>query len=163
MSTAITYPNFFSVGAYYAFTPKFGAEVDYMWFNWSVFDEIALNFADPKLNQTIPEDYENSWQLRVGVHFEATDKLSLRAGYIYDKTPQPIESVSPLLPDNSRNDYSIGLGYNFGKVQLDLGYMLIDSGERSTVEDGVGKNHYNFDGTYTSLANLYYASIGITF
>ncbi|MDZ7289414.1 MAG: outer membrane protein transport protein [candidate division KSB1 bacterium] len=163
-STSLDFPNFFSAGIYYQLTKKLGAEVDYMWFNWSIFDEIALHFKETSsLDQTVPEEYKDSWQLRVGTHYELTDKISLRAGYIFDQSPEPIQSVSPLLPDSDRHDFSIGLGYNFGKYQLDLGYMMVLAGERSTVENGVGKNHYGFDGTYNTRADLFFGSFGINF
>ncbi len=161
--TAIDFPNFLSTGVYYRFTKKFGVEADYMWFNWSVFKAIKLDFAEDKLDQTITENYKDSWQFRLGAHYELTEALSLRAGYTYDKTPQPIDSVSPLLPDNTRNDFSFGFGYNFGAVQLDLGYMLVDFGERSTVEGGVGMNRDGFNGAYNSRADLIYGSVGISF
>ncbi|MBD3226365.1 MAG: hypothetical protein GF313_16670 [Caldithrix sp.] len=160
-STEMTYPNFFSVGVYYRILDALGVEVDFMWYNWSVFDELVLDFKDDRLDQVVPENYEDASQLRVGVHYDVTSALQIRAGYIYDQTPQPIESVSPLLPDNDRNDYSIGLGYTYNNLQFDLGYMLVDFGERSTVEDGEGQNEYGFDGTYSSLANLFFFSFGI--
>ncbi|RME00683.1 MAG: hypothetical protein D6814_03075 [Calditrichaeota bacterium] len=161
--TALDFPNFISAGIYYQVLEKLGLEVDYVWFNWSVFDKISLDFPDDNLDQTIPEDYNDAWQFRVGANYALNDKVSLRAGYIYDKTPQPIQSVSPLLPDNNRNDFSFGIGYILGKYQIDLGYMLVDIGERSTVENGVGKNAFGFDGAYQSRADLIYGSIGINF
>lgn len=160
VNTEITFPNFLSFGAYYLLTPQLGVEVDVMWFGWKVVDELALDF------ETLPTtvlnlDYENSWQLRVGAHYEVTEKLSFRAGYIYDQTPQPVKSMGPLLPDANRNDFSLGLGYNFGRVHADVGYMLVNFVERSTVEDGVGQNENSFDGTYNSDAHLFFISLGV--
>jgi long-chain fatty acid transport protein len=122
-----------------------------------------MNFEDDRLDQTMPEEYQDSWQARFGVHYELSDAISLRAGYAYDKTPQPIQTVSPLLPDDTRHDLSLGLGYRFGKYQLDLGYMLVGLGERTTVENGEGMNHQGFDGTYNSRADLFFASFGVSF
>jgi long-chain fatty acid transport protein len=165
VNSGLTFPNFFSVGIYYKFFETFGAEVDFMWYNWSVFDELLLEFEDQDNIGTvvIPENYENSIQFRLGLHYDFAENWQLRAGYIYDQTPQPIESVSPLLPDNDRNDYSIGLGYTLNTWQFDAGYMLVDFGERSTVEDGVGKNHDGFNGTYATTANLFFISFGYHF
>jgi len=162
VNSAITFPNFFSVGVYYKFLENFGAEVDFMWYNWSVFDELILDFEElPSV--VIPEEYENSIQFRLGLHYDFALDWQLRAGYIYDQTPQPIQSVSPLLPDNDRHDFSIGLGYTLNKWQFDAGYMLVDFGERSTVENGEGKNHDGFDGTYASIAHLLFISVGFHF
>jgi long-chain fatty acid transport protein len=162
VSTEIDFPNYFVAGIHYMILEKLGAEIDFAWYGWDVFKEISLKFKDERLNQTIPENYENSIQLRFGAHYELTEQFSVRAGYIYDKTPQPIESVSPLLPDDTRNDYTIGLGYKNGNFRVDGGYMFVDIGERSTVEDGVGKNDNGFNGTYNSNANLYFLSVGYT-
>ncbi len=163
VSTSIDFPNYIATGIYYKLTKRWGMEADYLWFNWSKFDKLVLNFTDARLDQTIPEEYRDSWQFRLGTHYELTEALSLRAGYVLDKTPQPIQSVSPLLPDDTRDDFSFGFGYNFGKYQIDAGYMLVYLGKRTTVENGVGQNHYGFDGTYNSRADLFYASFGINF
>ena len=161
VSTEIDFPNYFVAGVHYMIMEKLGAEFDFAWYGWDVFKEISLKFKDDaRLNQTLLENYENSIQLRVGAHYELTENFSLRAGYIYDKTPQPIESVSPLLPDDTRNDYTVGIGYKNGNFRVDGGYMYVDIGERTTVEDGVGKNDNGFNGTYNSNANLYFLSIG---
>ncbi len=156
-------PNYFVAGIYYKLTEKLGVEFDYSWYGWSIFDELVIEFSEnPSLNQTIPENYKDEYQLRVGAHYELNEKLSLRAGYIYDRTPQPIESVSPLLPDDTRNDFSFGLGYKMGKFTIDGGYMFVNIGERSTVEDGVGMNDYGFNGTYISHAHLFFLGLGYT-
>ncbi len=161
-STEITYPAFLSVGAHYQLTEKFGLEVDYMWFKWDVFDVLELTFDKPELNSEIRENYENSSQIRIGAHYNLMDALEVRVGYIYDKTPQPKASMSPLLPDNDRNDLSVGLGYTTGSMRFDVGYMRVDFGERSTLENGEGKNFEGFNGTYTSLAHLFFVNYGIS-
>ncbi len=163
-NATLDFPNYLALGLYYKLTEKFGAEIDYVWFGWSKFDKITLDFqGNDALDQEIPFNYSDSWQLRVGAHYDVNEQLTLRAGYSYDVTPQPIESVGPLLPDNTRNNVSFGFGYKFGNYQIDAGYMLVNIGERSTVEDGVGKNHYGFDGTYTSKADLFFMSFGVNF
>ncbi len=162
VNSSITFPSLFSVGIYYKFFESFGAEVDFMWYKWSVFDELVLDFEElGKIK--IPEGYENSIQFRIGVHYDFAENWQLRGGYIHDETPQPIKSVSPLLPDNDRQDFSIGLGYTLNTWQFDAGYMLVDFGERSTVENGEGKNHDGFNGTYATIANLFFVSVGYHF
>ncbi|GAB4365392.1 MAG: outer membrane protein transport protein [Calditrichia bacterium] len=162
VSTEIEFPNYAVAGIYYKIFPNLGLEVDAAWYGWEVFETLDLTFEDETLNQSIPENYENSWQFRVGVHYDFYENFSFRLGYIYDETPQPIESVSPLLPDDTRNDYTIGFGYKHGNFQFDAGYMFADIGERTTVENGVGKNDNGFNGTYNSNAHLFFFSIGYT-
>jgi long-chain fatty acid transport protein len=161
--TSITYPAFISIGAHYQLLEALGVELDAMWYQWSVFDELVLDFDNDNLDKTIPEDYKDAWQIRVGAEYKCEKGVAFRLGYIYDPTPQPIESVGPMLPDDNRHDFSIGLGYTLNNMQFDAGYMFVDIGERTTVEDGVGKNHYGFNGTYNSLAQLAFISFGINF
>jgi long-chain fatty acid transport protein len=163
VSAGIEFPGFISIGAYYKLLDNMGIEFDYMWTNWEVFEKIEFKFDDPNLDATVNEDYENSSTFRVGVHYDINEELQVRAGYIWDETPQPVHSVSPMLPDNDRNDYSIGLGYKMDNMQFDVGYMLVDFGTRSTLEDGVGQNEYGFNGEYSSMAHLFFLGYGISF
>ena len=89
------------------------------------------------------------------------------AGYVKDPTPQPTESVSPLLPDNDRNDYSFGLAYAVNERLTITGtYMSVNFDERSTVIDG---EHISFDpeinppGSYDSFADIFGIGIGYKF
>jgi long-chain fatty acid transport protein len=160
INSEISFPSYFVAGIYYKITEKLGAEFDYAWYKWDVVDKVELNFDNPDLASVLNLNYSNSYQLRFGVHYELTEKFSLRGGYIYDQTPQPVESVSPLLPDDTRSDYTAGIGYKAGKFQIDIGYMFVDIGERSTVENGEGKNDNNFNGTYNSSADLFMIGVG---
>ncbi len=162
VKTSITYPSYFSVGLHYQFTDQLGAELDYMYYKWKVFDVLLLDFEKAE-DVEIEEQYKNSYQVRFGLNYAVSPQLELRAGYIYDQTPQPVESMSPLLPDANRNDFAFGLGYKMGNVNLDLAYMLVKFAERSTVVDGKGTNWDGFDGTYSSVAHLFMFSIGVAF
>jgi long-chain fatty acid transport protein len=157
VSAEMSFPSIFSIGFYYRLLEQLGMEVDYMWYKWSEFNEIIIEFENPLLNQTIHEDYKNSEQMRVGLHYDLSPVLQLRLGYIFDQTPQPTKSLSPMLPDNDRNDFSIGLGYTHNNMQFDIGYMLVLFGERDTK----GRNEYGFEGTYSSTAHLFFVSYGI--
>lgn len=159
-SAEINIPNYFAVGIYYKILEQLGAEIAYAWYGWSTFEKIELKFEDERLNQTIPEEYKDEYQIRIGAHYDITPQFQLRAGYIYDRTPQPIQSVSPLLPDDTRGDYTFGIGYKTGKFQIDAGYMFVDIGKRSTVENGEGMNDNGFNGEYNSRADILMLSLG---
>ncbi len=163
VNTAITFPGSFTVGVYYRLMERLGVEVDYNYVMWSVFDKLEIEFPDdPRLNQTVNENYQNSYTIRFGAHYDLSENFSLLGGFILDKTPQPIESVSPLLPDNDRTNFSAGFSYRSGKMQFDAGYMFVNIGERSTIENGVGQNDVGFDGVYNSNASLFFVSFGYT-
>ena len=139
LSTELGLPHMLALGVAYRFHQRFLAEVNVVNFGWSNFDQLELTFApDPTgtLSSTILERYEDRWQFRLGFDFDASEKVKLLAGYVHDKTPQPVESMSPLLPDATRNDYSIGLQYRTGKWRFTGAYMAVINNARSNVVDG---------------------------
>ncbi len=165
LATDINLPDIMSLGIAYTFGEKFKAEFNYVRFGWSAFDKLALNFENDALDQTIHFNYEDSWQLRFGFDFKASEKLNLMAGYVHDKTPQPLAAVSPLLPDSDRNDYSIGALYKAGKWDFNVSYMVVVGDERTNIENGEpvrNTTDYPF-GTYSSLANLFGIGVGYNF
>jgi len=165
LATDVNLPDIMSLGISYRFGEKFKAEFNYVRFGWSHFDKLALNFDNDALDQTIHFDYEDSWQIRFGFDYQASEKLNLMAGYVHDKSPQPLVAVSPLLPDSDRNDYSIGALYKTGNWDFNVSYMLVVGDERTNIEDGEpvrNTTDYPF-GTYSSLANLLGFGVGYNF
>ena len=104
--------------------------------------------------------------MRFGVDFAAVPgKLNLMAGYVHDNTPQPLASVSPILPDSDRNDYSVGAMLVHDDWNFNFGYMVVVADERTNIEDGEpvrNTTDYPF-GTYKSLANIFGLSCGYHF
>ncbi len=87
---------------------------------------------------------------------------SLRAGYGFDETPQPIESMSPLLSDGDRDFYSVGIGFisKKGNWGFDVGYEYLTMMERSTE----GRSYDGFDGTFhDGVAHLLGATFNFKF
>jgi len=165
LSSSLNLPDILSLGLAYRFSPAFKAEVNYVHFGWSTFESLVLNFNNDALDQTIHFNYEDSWQIRFGFDYQASEKWNILAGYVHDKTPQPLIAVSPLLPDSDRNDYSLGLMYKSGKWDFNVSYMLVVGTERTNIENNEplrNTSDYPF-GTYKSLANLYGFGVGYNF
>lgn len=167
IATEIPFPWQIVGGIMYQPTDKVTLELDIIQWGWSEFDELVFDFAKEQEtgdintpdNSVNVEDYEDSAQYRFGIEYQATEQLALRAGYVYDKSPVPDKSVSVLLPDANRNDYSFGFGYKVGDMTIDAAYMLVDFDERST--NGVSTDEYN--GTYKSIVNIFGLSVGYSF
>lgn len=158
-NTKITFPSILTLGVAYKPIDKLSLEVDYLWFKWSVFKEIRLEFpSNTSLNNAIAEDYRDAYQVRFGAEYWAMENLALRGGFMYDHTPTPTHTLSSMLPDADRYNISAGLGYKFTKgLRCDLSYMAVNISERSTK----GKNVDKFDGTYKVFVNLF--SFGIAY
>jgi len=159
-------PYILSFGAAYRFTEYLAFEFDYVRFGWGHFDALTMDFKNDALDQTINFNYENSYQLRFGADVTVMpEKLKIMGGYVHDKTPQPLHSVSPLLPDSDRNDYSIGAQFMTGKWEFTLSYMAVIGEARTNIEDGRPANPdpaYPV-GTYKSVANVFGIGVGYNF
>ena len=174
--TSLKLPHMLSLGVAYQFTDRLRAEFDAVHFGWSHFDELALDFGNEMLNETIPEAYEDVWQLRLGCEYKVTDALTLMGGYVKDDSPQPVESMSPLLPDADRDDFSIGVQYALtDRITVTGTYMGVNFDERTNVVDGrqiafpeeIEEDGYdglsNPAGSYDSYADIFGISVGYRF
>ena len=157
ITTQLNFPDYWQLGLAWS-NEKFTISGQYGEMGWSVFEELAIEFPDyPALNSVIREDYDDSKQYRFGAEWRAARSWAFRAGYGFDESPQPVESMSPLLSDGDRDFYSVGLGFiskknNWG---LDVGYEYLTMQERSTE----GRSYDGFDGLYhDGIAHLFGAS-----
>ncbi len=159
-------PSILSLGAAYSFSEKFRLEGNYVYFGWSHFAKLDMSFDNPAMDDVIQFNYENAWQARFGATYTAIPgKLDIMAGFVYDTTPQPVEAISPLLPDADKKDYSIGVTYKTGKFDFTASYMAVIGEERSNIEDGRPANDdpaYPV-GTYKALANIFGFGVGYRF
>jgi long-chain fatty acid transport protein len=154
VETAIDYPAMTQVGISYTFNKKLTLAASGTYTQWDAFKQITLTYGtvDGKTvpATTIDFNYENAWAYRVGIDWKATEKLAVLAGFVYDQTPQPDESVSPLLPDANRTGYSIGLSAKIGQhTWVDFSNLFLFFHERTTLT-----NKDNFNGTYKTFADL---------
>jgi len=97
---------------------------DVTWVQWSNIEKLAIKI--PKGNSPTPLDlkWDDTYRTSVGIHFRATERLILRAGYAYDETPTPNKQHrTPRLPDEDRRWLTIGCGYTLSEaITFDLGY-----------------------------------------
>lgn len=154
IGTKIDFPDFYQIGIawendQWTFSGQWGQ------MGWSSFQNLAINFPDyPQLSSTVEENYKDSSQWRIGAEYRMNENLALRAGYLQDETPQPPESMSPLLGDGSRDGYCVGFGFKALGIWTDVGYMYLTSQTRSTTQRG-GHNYDYFDGRYETTGQLF--------
>jgi len=144
--TELNFPDYWQIGLAWS-NEKFTISGQYGVMGWNVFEELAIEFPDyPGLNSVIREDYEDSKQYRFGIDWRVSRMWALRAGYGFDESPQPIESMSPLLSDGDRDFYSAGIGFisKKGNWGFDVGYEYLTLQERSTQ----GRSYDGFDGLF---------------
>ncbi len=162
LTTAIDFPNFFSIGLAYT-AEKYLVSVQWNQMGWDTFQELDITFTDPNyafLSSSAPMHYENSNQYRFGFEYSFSESAAMQLGFLIDETPQPVATMSPILGGGDRTGYCIGFSYNGKKIWADFGYMFLDIESRTTNPG----NHYDYFGTYENgTAHLIGTSLGIKF
>ncbi len=158
VSSSLTLPATGFLGIAYSPMKNFTLEADYQYVGWSSYKELAVTFKQNNSVEVSPQNFVDTYILRIGAEYTMGD-WQLRAGYLFDHTPETTMYVEPLLPDADRNEVSVGLGYKLTKhMSVDLAYMFIKFNQRQAVGTVI-----NFDGTYNSIANLISLDLGYSF
>lgn len=151
-ATVIKFPASLNIGAAVSLLDSrltISGEAD--WTEWSSFRSLDVVFATtPALNIHRLNLWTNSWAYRGGIQYKVTKQFAVRAGYYYDKTPQPAADAGPILSDNNRNVYTFGFGYNTERWGVDVGDLYIKFKDRRTPAANTDK----FYGTYKEAANV---------
>lgn len=159
VATTLKFPALLSAGVAWHPKPEWTWEANANFHQWSAFDELPIEFATTtSLSTAVEEEYEDSWQVRVGAEHRLPG-WTYRFGYYHDNAAAPTESVTPLLPDASRHGATLGLGWAFGadkRVTLDVYNLSLFVENRSTE----GKERDGYNGTYKSYVNAVGFNVG---
>ena len=165
-SATIAMPATFALGAAYTIG-KLTVEADADWTFWSSFSNLPITIQNPVptlFSTDNPKRWEDVVAFRLGVEYRVTDPLALRAGFVYDPTPVPAETMGPELPDSDRLNYMVGVGYKVGKVTIDLAGMYIDKKDRTVNNQAItAAGGTGFNGTWTGDAWLAGLDVGYHF
>ncbi|MBN1551312.1 TonB-dependent receptor [bacterium] len=149
--TDITMPASASFGVAYDFTENFSMEFDVNWMGWSSYESLDLAFE----NEGIPDksqnkDWDDVFSYRLGARYLPTEKIRLFAGYYFDESPVPDNTLDPILPGADRHSFQIGAGYDFGNIVIEGAYQALMFDDRETTT-----NYLGIDGKYESFSNLF--------
>ncbi|MFC1667527.1 OmpP1/FadL family transporter [Candidatus Omnitrophota bacterium] len=166
----LTVPQSVAAGYAYKANDKLTLELDVEWTGWSSVVQDFVEFEDEAnatrlavLNADNPssKDWEDVLSYAIGVDYKATDKLTLRCGYLFEETPVPTSTFDTALPDADRHGITFGLGYGLKDMTMDVSYIALFFEDR-TVSNNVGSvSGANIDGKYEQFVNI--LSIGFTY
>jgi long-chain fatty acid transport protein len=159
-STSITMPDQGSVGFAYKAGGRWTLMGDYQQIVWGWFNNLAINFSNPKTpDQNLYEGFRASHAVRLGVEYQQSAKTVIRGGYLFHTAASPDQSVTPLLPEGERNEFTVGLGTQLSTgMKLDLAFQYIRQQDRR----GRAGTTFN-NGLYTFNAILLGAGLSYTF
>ncbi len=166
VATRIEMPRQFVAGVAYDATRELTLLFDWQWTDWSAFDRVPLEFEVLPDDERI-ENFEDTHAFRFGVDYEWDEFWDVRLGYLYHGAAAPDETVTPLLPESTRNEFTAGLGWNApGGFTVDLAYQFIDQDDRRgrTREPQPGQDPIDVtDGLFSFHAHLFGATLSYAF
>ena len=125
--TEITHPWQLQGGIALAIAPQTQLMAEVAVIGWESFDVLPVDFSNPATpDQSLIEDYETSWTLRLGAEHRFENGWRGRAGFAYSQSPAPDETVTPLLPEQDRFNYGVGVGIPIADGwAIDLAYLRV--------------------------------------
>lgn len=94
---------------------------------WSSFEEIRIKFDQAGARDyVVPENWSDADRLSLGVTWQYSPALTLRAGIARDESPVSSHFRTFRIPDADRMWYTIGAGYKFSEnSSIDAGYAYL--------------------------------------
>ena len=125
-------PDTIGLGVHQEITPQLDLTADLTWTNWSDFRELRIDFDSPQPDSVVPENWNDTIRVAVGLTYEIDDTWKVRGGVAYDPTPVPQEFLTARIPDSDRTWVSLGVSYEpTDNLSLDLAYTHIFVAGRS--------------------------------
>ena len=135
-TTSISLPQSIHAGAAYRPFENLELEADVIWTQWSEFHQLDIQVPTPAngtMTIPLPQNYQNETTVRIGIEWGVpTIRSAFRVGYIYDPTPIPPTTLTPLLPDITRNDLTIGGSYSLLDYTAHVGLLWVLPHNRTT-------------------------------
>jgi len=150
-------------------TEKWNLEFDADYNDWSELGNLSIHQSAPSPLvplSTIPVDFEwqSSWYFEWGATRYFDNGWHVSAGYIFNQNSTPQAHYTPLLADQDRHFFSLGVGYKGKHLSADLAYQLGYGPDRTVTGSaaplGYPAAYHPADGTYAFLSNAVFVSVG---
>lgn len=139
-------------------TPKWNLEFDVDWTDWDSLDRVTLRQV-PAIE--MPFEWTSSFMLNGGVTYQLSESWSVSGGYIYSENSVPTRTFSPAVPDSDRHIFSIGVGRQVGRWNMDAAYQFA-YGPWREISNSVNSPG-GVDGRYRFISHALALSLGIAF
>jgi long-chain fatty acid transport protein len=113
-----------------AFKPLEALTVELSWDRtfWSEYEELDFDFVPsvnfPPFEAPLAKNWDDSSAYRIGLSYQASDVLTLMAGFAFDETPVPEDTVGFELPDSDAYLFSVGTQYKMSE-KMDFGLAVL--------------------------------------
>jgi long-chain fatty acid transport protein len=128
-----TTPAIFNIGSAFKWK-KWTISFETTWTEWSSQDVLHIKFDQTVFGNTdskLRKDWKDSWTYGVGIEYEYSDMLRFRAGYIYDESPVPSDTLDPMVFSGDSQLFCLGLGLEKNDFKCDVSCSRLMSAGRS--------------------------------
>jgi len=175
-SVSIPIPATLALAAAYTFREKTTVEFTYERNYWSAYEDLDFDY-DPALvppqstfyasfNDPVPKNWDDTNTYRIGVTHQLNPKWILMAGFAYDETPAPKETIGWELPDSDAKIFSLGARYKYSDTLSFGGSFLYDRKDKLTLAPGentVSDKNLLGDGAKFEDARAYLLTVGLEY
>jgi long-chain fatty acid transport protein len=98
---------------------------DFNYTGWQTYDTLAFDFENPETpdSKTV-KNWQNTTTHRVGLDLNINNKVNIRGGVYFDKTPIQDGFLSPELPDVSHSALTVGASWNITEmISVDISFL----------------------------------------
>ncbi len=148
-SAKVDLPQSVSFGITQGVTDRLRVMAEGEFVGWSSYEEVRAISGLTGIAVVEEQNYEDSWMGSVGVEYDATEALTLRAGFAYDQTPSPAEFRTVRVPDADKMWFSLGLTYSVTEqLSVDAAYTYVrfdDTSVNVTRPDAIAGERIDYD------------------
>ena len=161
-SLNLNLPAVAELSAIYDVNERLTFSASAQWTEWSVFEELLIDFDDGSELQLKEENFEDSWRYALGVTYQLNPAWTLRAGMALDNAASTSGYRSLSIPDTDRLWYSAGFTYQHSnQLSVDLGLAYLDGDDIDFTEtSALGTT---FSGSTSASAELVAVSVNYQF
>ena len=151
VNTTLKLPDMVSLGVRQRLDPQWTLLGTFEWTNWSRIGTSNVTQGGAPatvagIPVTLPFQFKDGWYFALGAEYQWNDRLTLRAGAGYEKSPITDMVRIPLLPDNDRTWLSGGLTYKVtNALSFDFAYSHLFV-KNSTIDVSAASGNPWFDG-----------------
>ncbi len=169
------FPQMFSAGINWQICPGFRALFQVDWINWAdSFDELVIRLNNGSNNDingvlgtaniydVVPLRWEDQFVYRLGLEFQATDSVAVRAGYSYGESPVPNTTLTPLTAAIMKHKIGGGLGWQNERFFVDAAYQYSLPASQTVGPSALQAGEYSNSKTEVSV-HMVAVTVGLNF
>ena len=131
-TSELNLPDIVSLGVAQEITRDFWLMGEFMWFGWSDFDEIRVQFDNGSPDAVRVTNYRNTYAISLGAEYRVHPKWIVRGGLSYDRTPTQDGYRDTSIPDGDRLWVALGTTWracDWMTLDFALAHVFFEDGD----------------------------------